>query len=51
MKTSFTQINSFSYFFSKRVNSVGFIIPAMKKWHISIKCLAAVPALLVILPF
>ena len=45
MTTSFTQIKSFSHFFWKELNnSVGFVTPVMKKWHIQIKCLVAVPS-------
>ena len=52
MITSFTQIKSFSHFFWKELNnSVGFVTPVMKKWHIQIKCLVAAPVLLVISRF
>ena len=49
---SFTQTNSFSYFFLKWLNNfVVFITPVVQKWRIRIKCLEAAAALLVVSRF
>ena len=49
MITVFTQINSFTCFFFKKINNfVGFITPVVKKWLIHTERLVAAPALLVL---